>query len=158
MSILDHYSDEIEKNLDHPTTIIEYGSGSSAKIKKLLDDSKKIIRYIPIDISKEHLLHSVNKLASDYPKLDICAVCADYTDPNSLEEIRLHEANRKVVFFPGSTIGNLEVEEAQKLLINTKKLIGDDGEMIIGIDLVKNRETLVKAYDDAKGVTQRSLT
>jgi dimethylhistidine N-methyltransferase len=153
MKILDEHADEIDEILEYPSSIIEYGSGSSSKIKKLLMRSSKIRRYVPIDISRTHLHHSVLRLRKDFPKLDIMAVCADYTDPSALSQIKLKEENNKYIFFPGSTIGNLEPKEALELLQNTASLIGSQGKMILGIDLIKDEERLVAAYNDSKGVT-----
>jgi dimethylhistidine N-methyltransferase len=153
MKILDDHADEIDEILEYPSSIIEYGSGSSSKIKKLLLRSSKIRRYVPIDISKNHLHRSALHLRQDFPKLDIMAVCADYTDPAALSQIKLKEENNKYIFFPGSTIGNLEPNEAMELLRNTGSLIGSKGKMILGIDLIKDEERLVAAYNDSQGVT-----
>lgn len=153
MKILDDHANEIDEILEYPSSIIEYGSGSSSKIKKLLLGSSKIRRYVPIDISKKHLHQSVLHLRKDFPNLDIMAVCADYTDPSALSQIKLKEENNKYIFFPGSTIGNLEPNEALELLRHTGSLIGSKGKMILGIDLIKDEERLVAAYNDSKGVT-----
>ncbi len=153
MAILDDAADRLDELIQSPCTIIEFGSGSSIKIKKLLSSSKKIQRYIPIDISKDHLLHSVNKLADEFPALDISAVCADYTDRSSLDKIKLHEENSKIVFFPGSTIGNLEYQQALELLKDIKHLIANQGKLVLGIDLDKDPNILINAYNDREGVT-----
>lgn len=153
IKILNEAASQLDELIDGPCTIIELGSGSSEKIKKLLDTSNKIKRYIPIDISKDHLLNSVRKLANEFPALDIVAVCADYTDRESLEQLRLDQDTSKVVFFPGSTIGNLEEKDALELLRSIKPLIGSEGKIVLGIDLDKDPNVLKNAYDDRKGVT-----
>jgi len=152
VSILNDNAHSLDELLIYPSSIIEYGSGSSTKIKKLLH-SKKIRRYVPIDISKDYLHESAKALSRDFPQLEILAVCADYTDPVALAEIKLKEENNKYIFFPGSTIGNLEPSEALELLKNTKNLIGSRGKIILGIDLLKSEARLNAAYNDAKGVT-----
>lgn len=153
MAILDHHAQDIDEILEYPSSIIEYGSGSSSKIKKLLLGSEKIRRYVPIDISKKHLHQSVLHLHQDFPNLDIMAVCADYTDPGALSQIKLKEESNKYIFFPGSTIGNLEPHEALELLRNTGSLIGRKGKMILGIDLIKDEKRLLAAYNDSQGLT-----
>lgn len=153
ISILESNVERIEEFLEYPSSIIEYGSGSSHKIRSLLNTSKKIVRYVPIDISMSHLRQAAELMHEHYPRLEIMAVCADYTDPDSLFKIKLKEENNKYIFFPGSTIGNLDRVEAQTLLKHSKDLIGDKGKMILGVDLLKDERTLLKAYNDQKGVT-----
>lgn len=153
ISILDDYSDEIDQVLEPKTALIEFGSGSSTKIRKLLDQSAKIRAYVPIDISKTHLQQAAERINQAYPKLAVTAICADYTNIDEFPTIAEQDNLTRAVFFPGSTIGNLLRTEAIALLKNTHHWIGQDGILIIGIDLIKDEATLIKAYDDSKGVT-----
>ena len=154
-AILKEQADILDETLGNPCVLIEYGSGSSIKIEQLLKNSKKIATYVPIDISFEHLKESVHQLAESFPNLPIEAYCANYNDPEAIEQITLNEAHQKTIFFPGSTLGNLETEEAIGLLSNAKKLIGSTGKIILGTDLLKDPDRLIAAYDDASGVTAR---
>jgi len=120
----------------------------------LLEHLENPIAYIPVDISKQRLIDSAIELSKAMPALEILPVCADY-----LQELQLPKPLRKpdhvAVFFPGSTIGNLEPPIAQDFLRRVCRLCGRDGGLIIGIDLQKSREVLEAAYNDKAGVTAR---
>jgi dimethylhistidine N-methyltransferase len=132
--------------------LIELGSGSSKKIRLLLTGLHDPAGYVPIDISEEHLINSVNALAKDYPGLRIFPVYADYTLPFSLPKFE-HRHLKKVVYYPGSTIGNFEPEYAAKFLNRIASLLERGNGLLIGIDLKKENKTLEDAYNDKKGVT-----
>ena len=132
--------------------LIELGSGSSRKIRLLLTGLHNPAGYVPIDISEGHLITSVNALARDYPWLKIFPVYADYTQPFSLPEFE-HAHLKKVVYYPGSTIGNFEPEYASKFLNRIANRLGKGGGLLIGIDLKKDKKILEDAYNDKKGVT-----
>jgi dimethylhistidine N-methyltransferase len=148
--ILEVSAGEIAELIGPGAEILELGSGSSRKIRILLEALETPAAYVPIDISREHLRRSATALAAEFPELRVAAVCADYTAefemPNLGEE-------RRVAFFPGSTIGNFEPEEAEAFLRRIAKLIGHGGGLVIGVDLKKDRTVLERAYDDAAGVT-----
>ena len=132
--------------------LIELGSGSSAKTRILLDHLHEPAAYVPIDIAGDHLLQSTARLARVYPELCITPVCADFTGALTLPESS-YSTKRTVVFFPGSTIGNLEPVEAEKFLRGIAILCGAGGGLLIGVDLKKDRPTLERAYNDARGIT-----
>ena len=132
--------------------LIEFGSGSSVKTRILLDELEDAAAYVPVDISAEHLLTSAKDLANDYPGLRVLPVCADFTQPFDLPECP-SDVGRRVVYFPGSTIGNFTPEQADKCLALAADLCGTGGGLLIGVDLKKDRETLEAAYNDAEGVT-----
>lgn len=152
VSILANNAELINQLLPDKCTMFEYGSGSSVKIRKLLELSTKIDTYIPIDISAEHLLSAADRIQTEFRHLKVKAVCADYTEDNLIEQSFLMNSE-KVVFFPGSTIGNLLPAESLDLLKMTHRLLGEGGLMILGIDLIKQRDMLLAAYDDGLGVT-----
>ena len=110
-------------------------------------------RYIPIDISSEILYETSKNLQKRWPEIDIHPICADITKlpheqiQNSLDSLA------PVVFFPGSTIGNFNSEGTNKLLKGVLSIIRKNGQLILGIDLEKNKETLLKAYDDSQKIT-----
>lgn len=132
--------------------ILEYGSGSSVKTRILLDHLEAPALYVPIDISREHLVEAANDLARDYPHVPVQPVCADYTDEIHLPDPPQHAA-RTVVYFPGSTIGNFQPAEAQQFLEGIAEVVGPGGGLLIGVDLKKNLDVLHAAYNDSQGVT-----
>ena len=152
MQILENNIVEIGALLGEGTVLIELGSGSSRKIRLLLDNIPGLAAYIPIDISKEHLITSAANLADDYPDLEISPLVTDYTQEFNLPEI-YKPYDHISAFYPGSTIGNFKPEDAKSFLYRISKLIGRNGGMIIGVDLKKDKETLEAAYNDGKGVT-----
>ncbi len=136
-----------------PCHLVEYGSGSSVKVRILLEALPQIAAYTPVDISKDHLIRSAAALARDVPELRVIAVCADYTRPFEIPPLADAPDARRVVFFPGSTIGNFPREQAKNFLAATAKVIGPGGALLVGVDLRKDRRVLEAAYNDSKGVT-----
>ncbi|SMF20373.1 L-histidine N(alpha)-methyltransferase [Pseudobacteriovorax antillogorgiicola] len=151
-AILDQFSDDINDALPEQCLLLEYGSGSSIKIHKILESSAKIKTYIPLDISKEHLLNAAEAIAASYPKLTVKAVCADYTE-DKIKTLDPGVNDERVIFFPGSTIGNLNKGDARNLLDTAREFLRVGGLFILGIDLIKDRRTLLQAYNDQDGVT-----
>lgn len=146
--ILRDHAREIAELIGPDAGLIELGSGSSQKVRILLDALIRPAAYAPIDISGDHLLAAAEALAEDYPDVAVTAVCADYGEDFPLPD--LTAAGRKLAFFPGSTIGNLEPEAAQAFLAIWSERGVD---MLVGVDLVKSGAVLEPAYDDAQGVT-----
>ncbi len=134
------------------TLLIEYGSGSSAKTRILLDHLPGLAGYVPIDISREHLYQTAERLQSAYPALTIQPVCADYTQHFPLPDIRRRVGSR-VVYFPGSTVGNFHRPDAAAFLGQIAEVCGPGGGLLIGVDLRKSPSVLEAAYNDAAGVT-----
>lgn len=133
--------------------LVEYGSGSSTKTRLLLDHLAQPAGYVPIDISREHLLRAAIQLAQAYPRLPIRAVCADYTTPLALPEFDPSAVERVVAYFPGSTIGNFEPDEAVAFLQTVRQTCGPDSALLIGVDLKKDPALLHAAYNDSAGLT-----
>ncbi|KMJ57272.1 methyltransferase [Bacillus sp. LL01] len=131
-------------------TLIEYGSGSSNKIKTLLHNFSSLKEYVPIDISRDFLFQSSLELGMQFPHITIKAVCGDYTAPLTLP---LESKGKKVIFFPGSTIGNFEPVEVRNFLMKSAQLLNEGDGFLIGVDTKKDINTLEKAYDDAQGIT-----
>jgi len=138
------------QRLGRGSVLIELGSGSSRKIQVLLEALQPAV-YVPVDISREHLLDSALRLAGLFPGLSIRAACADYSGPF---ELPLEPDWREpALFFPGSSIGNFEPDEARALLARIGRVVGEGGRLLIGVDLRKDPAELNAAYNDAQGVT-----
>ncbi|MGE5846591.1 MAG: L-histidine N(alpha)-methyltransferase [Ignavibacteria bacterium] len=144
--------EEMSSLLGEGTLLVELGSGSSIKIRLLLEHIPGLAGYVPVDISEEHLLQSCLTLNADYPNLDIFPVAADYMKDFELPEIKKNY-DHKAVYFPGSTIGNFKPEEAKRFLKRIANICGKNGGLIIGVDLLKDKKTLEEAYNDKLGVT-----
>lgn len=143
---------DIAATLGPHCMLIEYGSGSSLKTRQLLDHLEQPAAYVPIDISKEHLLQASLKLSHSYPKIEILPICADYTSSFSLPTPTQSGA-RKVAYYPGSTIGNFDREPARTFLTQIAHTCGHGGGLLIGVDLKKDFSILHDAYNDRSGVT-----
>jgi dimethylhistidine N-methyltransferase len=132
--------------------LIEFGSGSSTKTPLLLEHLDDPAAYVPIDIAGEHLERAARRLSALYPRLRIVPICADFTRS---VELPLSDFNgaRRVVYFPGSTIGNLALPEARDLLRRMANICGPRGALLLGVDLKKDVATLEDAYNDREGVT-----
>lgn len=150
--IINDNIEQIADALGENCLLIELGSGSSKKIRLLLENLKNPAGYVPIDISEEHLLSSAKTLANDYPGLRIMPVYADYTKSFTLPPFNFPYSN-KVVYYPGSTIGNFSPDEAYEFLKRISRIAGPKSGLLIGVDLVKDENILNKAYNDKSGVT-----
>ncbi len=132
--------------------VIEPGSGSSAKTRILLDALLAPATYVPVDISATHLDRAAQALRKRYPALQVLPVVADFTQPFDLPAGD-RPFDRTLVFFPGSTIGNLEPKDAVRLLAAMGRMAGRYGAVVVGADLKKDPRVLEKAYNDAAGLT-----
>jgi dimethylhistidine N-methyltransferase len=132
--------------------VVEYGSGSSDKTQILLEQLDDPVAYVPIDISRERLLVSARRLSGDFPGLEVLPVCADYELPFAVPTPTRPVAGR-LVFFPGSTIGNFHPSGAVRFLRRMADHAGPGGKMLIGVDLKKDAGILNRAYNDKDGVT-----
>jgi dimethylhistidine N-methyltransferase len=143
---------EITAAIGPRVQLIDLGSGSSSKTRILLDALADPIAYTPIDISRQHLWESAERIHAAYPELQVQALCADYLEPFEVPEPE-RWPERRVVFFPGSTIGNFHEPAARHFLARIADIAGVGGGLVIGVDLRKRADVLVAAYDDAQGVT-----
>ncbi len=150
--ILRRAADDIAAMAGPDCALIEYGSGSSVKSRFLIEAMRSLVAYVPVDISREHLDATVDRLRRDYPTLRVEPVCADYMTFDRLP-VDLSAARRRVGFFPGSTIGNLMPVEATSFLRRARGLLGRSGALVLGVDLKKDPRRLHNAYNDAAGVT-----
>lgn len=148
--ILREHATDIAQCIGQECLFIELGSGSSQKVRLLLDVLRPCA-YMPLDISKDHLLESAQGVANDYPWLAVHAACCDFS--RSFELPYCPPGAHKVAFFPGSSLGNFEPLDALLLLRRIGKMIGPRGGLLIGVDLQKAPPVLNAAYNDSEGVT-----
>lgn len=149
MGILRDNAEAIADHMGADTQLVELGSGSSTKVRILLDALELPHSYVPIDISREHLTAAAQDIQDAYPDLRVEAICADFS-----QDIRLppHLA-RRLGFYPGSTIGNFAPDEARTFLAQWNKRLGPGAAMLVGVDLRKDAAIVEPAYDDAQGIT-----
>ena len=151
-AIMETYLEEIVEALGSSILLIEYGSGNSTKTRILLEHLSDVVAYIPVDIAREQLLCAAQELASDYSPLEVIPVCADYTNDFKLP-VLTRPVYRKVVYFPGSTIGNFEHDATVDFLKHIGDVCGTGGGLLIGVDLKKEPKVLHQAYNDLQGIT-----
>ena len=131
--------------------VIEPGSGASVKTRILLSSQLNLKTYIPMDISAEFLQEIAQQLQLDYPNIKTIPIVGDFT--NTHAPIELNNDVARLVFFPGSTIGNFSPEDASALLKSFHHLAGKAGWLLIGVDSTQNEQQLLAAYNDKAGVT-----
>jgi dimethylhistidine N-methyltransferase len=153
MAILRDYAGEIGALAGRHVQLIEFGSGSSRKVRLLLEALEEPAAYVAIDISREPLRRAAEEVAEDFPEVPVVAICADYLQPLRLPELPARGQGRRLGFFPGSTIGNFTPEEAVDFLAGCRRVVGRGGAMVVGVDLKKDPERLDAAYNDSAGVT-----
>ncbi|HMJ06192.1 MAG TPA: L-histidine N(alpha)-methyltransferase [Chthoniobacterales bacterium] len=150
--ILRQHAPEMAASIGANAELVGFGTGAGVKTRMLLERLESPIAYVPVDISKQRLIASAEALSRQMPLLEILPVCADYLQP-----IELPTPSRApehiAVYFPGSTIGNLEPEVAQDFLRRVCRLCGRIGGLIIGVDLQKSPQILEAAYNDDAGVS-----
>jgi dimethylhistidine N-methyltransferase len=141
---------EIAQFIGPDAQLIEFGSGAQAKTRILIEALQTLL-YVPVDIAGDTLRASSGELSRLFPLLNVVGICADYT--LWLPEFAGVPIRRKVVYFPGSTIGNFTQAEALVFLKQARKVAGTGGVLLVGVDLKKDKATLDAAYADPKGVT-----
>jgi L-histidine N-alpha-methyltransferase len=164
-AILEEHARDIARSIGEDAMLVELGSGASTKTRLLLDQLPGLAAYVPVDISRTHLLAAARRISAAYPNLEVLPACADFTQPFALPKPRRTPA-RVVVFFPGSTIGNFDRPAAIGLMKTMRAMATPpfrqcrpggasslSGGLVIGFDLVKDPRILERAYDDAAGVT-----
>ncbi len=151
LKVLRENAVNISDRIGPDSLLIEYGSGSSEKIRVLLESIRPKV-YAPLDISGDYLTESAATLAAEYPWLEVRATCVDYS---SDFELPFEIDARPVAFFPGSSVGNFSKAAALQFLERVQCLVGEGGGLLIGVDLAKDTEILNAAYNDANGVTEK---
>ncbi len=151
-SIMKAHIEDMAELIGPHVLLIEYGSGNCEKVRFLLDHLHDPVAYVPIDICAEQLLYVTQELASEYPKVEVLPVCADYMSSFELP-VPKRSSDRVVVYFPGSTIGNFDPVPAKHFLEHVARVCGPNGALLIGVDLKKDPAVLHRAYNDKEGVT-----
>lgn len=155
IQILKKIQPELEGYLDESFRLVELGSGSSVKTRLILDVFDKIqdrIEYFPIDIS-EILTESSELLQKDYDDLHITGIVDTYE--GGLEFIEKYDDKKNLIIFLGSSYGNFNPNDGKIFLKKINSVMKKDDLFLIGLDLVKNKETLENAYDDSQGITAK---
>jgi dimethylhistidine N-methyltransferase len=149
LSILQRHGAHLVRALGPVGTVIEYGSGDSAKTRLLLEQVHPAV-YAPVDINRPQLQAVAARLAARHPGMSISPVAADFTQPFDLPSL---PQGSRLVFFSGSTIGNFPPADARSLLATMRRQAGPGGSVLVGVDLQKDPHLLERAYDDPQGVT-----
>ncbi|MEZ5564865.1 MAG: L-histidine N(alpha)-methyltransferase [Gammaproteobacteria bacterium] len=152
LAIMEDHLKEVATLIGPDVTLVEYGSGASLKTRLLLTELVTPTAYVPVDISRQYLASTAMVLGDEFPHIEMLPVAADFTRPFSLPEPQA-APRRRVLYFPGSTIGNFSRSDAVTLLKKMRHDAGPDGALLIGVDLVKPVAVLERAYNDAAGVT-----
>ena len=150
IDLIEAHREEIARRIGDGACLIEYGSGNSRKIRLLLEQLRPAC-YVPVDISAAHLEASALQLHSEYPWLNVYPVCADFSQGFELpDEI---DATRRLAFFPGSSIGNFDPQDAVRFMRGVAGVLGPGCRFLIGVDRKKDRSILERAYNDPAGLT-----
>ena len=152
LALLDRHLPAIAQAIGSAARVIEPGSGAGQKTRMLLTALDRPALYVPIDVSAEQLATTARELCAEFPGLAVVPIAADYTAALELPAAP-RDAGRTLVFFPGSTIGNFEPEEAHRFLAKFAALAGPDASIVLGADSNGDTEALLRAYDDSQGVT-----
>ncbi|MGY9105669.1 MAG: L-histidine N(alpha)-methyltransferase [Alphaproteobacteria bacterium] len=151
IALLEKIAPELAERVVKGSALVEFGAGSEKKAEVLFGATSHFNAYVPIDISAVHLRHLSERVARNYRGIKVFPVPGDFTGELELP-ISVRSAPL-VGFFPGSTIGNFEPNEAIELLQSCKRILGKSNHLLIGVDLVKDIDVLINAYDDDAGVT-----
>src|SRR5579862_2666680 len=149
--ILERHAQDIARFCGEHSIVLEYGAGAGIKTEILINALQAPRLYVPIDIAGAFLDQTVDRFRARFPHLLTKSIVADFT--TSFDLPGWVPGGRRVAFFPGSTIGNLNTAEVGAFLQRVRRHVGADGAAIIGADMKKDLKTLIPAYDDAAGVT-----
>lgn len=152
LGIMRDNMDEICALVGERASLIEFGSGSSLKTRLLLDHLPALAAYVPVDISGDYLHACAAQIRDEYPHVDVLPVVADFTQHFQLPSPAITPV-RNIAYFPGSTIGNFEHDAALELLRVMHHEAGENGALLIGVDLQKDPKLIERAYNDSAGVT-----
>jgi L-histidine N-alpha-methyltransferase len=153
-ALLAKHAAQIASLCRETTTVVEFGSGSSEKTEVLLSeliDQGREVRYLPVDISRSALVDAAERLSERLDELEIHAIVGEYSE--AAAAIPERARGGRLAVFLGSSLGNFAPAEARNFLRDVRRAVGDEGQLLIGLDLVKEVETLERAYDDRRGVT-----
>jgi dimethylhistidine N-methyltransferase len=153
IALLERHAPAMAAQIGAGAELVEFGAGSLTKIRLLLQAMRAQglapARFLPVDISADHLVAQCRRLAAELPGLQVEPLIADFTQPLPLPA---RSSDRRVGYFPGSSIGNFTPDEALRFLTRCAGLLQGGG-LLIGIDLIKDPAVLHAAYNDTQGVT-----
>ncbi|HEX8404447.1 MAG TPA: L-histidine N(alpha)-methyltransferase [Duganella sp.] len=144
------HGEDMARDIGTGTSLIDLGAGNCAKAAGLFPLLQPA-QYVPVDISRDFLIDSVTRLRQRFPNIDMTPLGLDFSSGFALPDSVRHR--RRLFFYPGSSIGNFSPEQAKDFLRGLHANAGDDGGLLIGVDLIKDSAVLDAAYDDAIGVT-----
>jgi dimethylhistidine N-methyltransferase len=150
--ILRRHAREMAAEVGTECLMMEYGSGSSTKTPILLRALSSPRAYVPVDISRECLLDSSRRLQEEFPEIPVIPIWADYTS-TFIYPAEIDPGARRLIFFPGSTLGNFDPPAAHQFLRNMRTMCGAEGKILLGVDRLKDEAILLPAYDDAQGIS-----
>lgn len=151
IAILEQVAGQIADAAGPRATLIELGSGSARKTPILLRALDRPAAYVPVDISEAFLTTTLRTIGTAFARLEVLPCVADFTTLSRLPPSL--PPGRRVVFFPGSTIGNFDPDAAEALLARIARVVGPGALLVVGVDHTRDPAKLVRAYDDAAGVT-----
>jgi dimethylhistidine N-methyltransferase len=152
IALLGAHAGDIAEVLGPDVRLVEYGSGHAIKTRSLLEHLVTPVAWVPIELSSEPLRLSMHRMEQHFPELPIQPLTVDFTRPLRLP-VPPRAPRRTVVYFPGSTIGNFEDREAAQLLRKMRGEMGDNGGILVGADLKKDKAIIEAAYNDRAGIT-----
>ncbi len=158
INILKEKKEIFSKVLPNNASVIEFGSGSSKKIINFLKAINTPKEYFPVDISEHFLKKNLLVFSKTFPFIKTKPVCSDFFDTENVKLILNNYIKKNsdlIGFFPGSTIGNFKPSIAKKLLKKFSKILNKNNYLVIGVDLLKNKKILEKAYNDKNGITKK---
>jgi L-histidine Nalpha-methyltransferase len=152
-AIMQAHAAEVVASWGPSVRLVEPGAGSGTKTRLVLEalGPARCAEYVPVDISREHLGQAAVRLRADYPWLRVSPLVADFAVDMPIPAT--DDRARTVIYFPGSTIGNFDPPDAERLLGRLRRAAGLGGTVVVGLDLKKDPATLHAAYNDAQGVT-----
>lgn len=155
LEMLPAVSTDLAQLIKNDIDVFEFGAGSLVKIRPVLEHLDRVRRYVPIDIAGDHLFDATSQLRDDFEddEIEVLPIEADFTGSISLPDET--DGVVRLGFFPGSTIGNFSPEQAIVLLKEMRESLGNNSWLQIGVDTKKEPWILHRAYNDAKGVTER---
>jgi dimethylhistidine N-methyltransferase len=152
IALLGAHVAEVAADVGPGARVIEPGSGEGVKTRMLLEALDRPAAYVPIDVSEEQLRSTAATLRAAFPGMEVAPLAGDYTTRLTLPQVRAAYA-RTLVFFPGSTIGNFEPDDAREFLARFGDLAGPGAKLLLGADGTSDVDVLLRAYDDEEGVT-----
>jgi dimethylhistidine N-methyltransferase len=152
ISILRRYAGDMLDRIGRNLCVIEPGAGACQKARFLLE-TDAVSAFFPVDISADYLRSAALKTAGAFPHVSVHATAMDFLSDLPCLEPLLPGRQRRVIFYPGSSIGNFDFPDAGRLLTQFGRLLRRDDALLIGYDLKKDPKALQRAYDDSRGIT-----